>query len=636
VLSSSPSEPLGVNRAARFLRGATARGRWVIAAAGLAVALAAFSPVLDNGFVEVFDDAEYITANGYVRQGLTLEGARWALAPAPDAPTYWHPLTWLSLMADVQLFGVRPEPIHAENVLLHLTAALLLFAALARMTGARWRSAAVALVFAIHPLQVEAVAWAVERKAVLSGALGMGALLAYARWVESGRRASYAASLALFSASLLAKPQLLPLPFLLVLLDVWPLGRTSLAAPAKAGVGWRPVPLRTLALEKVGFVGAALAVVSIAVFSRADARSVAVPIAERLANALTGTWWYLEKIAWPAGLAPYYPVPLHTPAWHAAAAAAGLVATIAVLWSARRQLSLGPLVGCLWFLAALVPFSGVVRIGLWPGTADRFAYTPMIGAVLAVVWIAAPLVPRLRLGKSVPVALLAAAVLVLATRTHAQVQLWRDTVTLFGHAARVNPPHRVTLSNLGAGLKAAGRVDEARSVFEALSRALPEVPDGPLNLGVLLHERSEFEGAELEYAAALSRDPGCAQAHFNLGLLRKRRGDRAGALESFGRAVASGFRSARAFDQLGDVYAALGRDAESERSYRAALRLDPLYWRAEARLGVMHAGAGRHADAARAFESARRNAMVIGDDPRVVDEVARSAGVALRPASTGP
>src|SRR6266568_525022 len=206
---------------------------WAALAACATLAIVAFSPVLGNAFIEVFDDGTYVTGNGWVRQGLTLEGVRWAFRG--DGQTYWHPLTWLSLMLDVELFGLRAGPIHAVNLALHLASAALLLLALHRMTGSRWRSGAVAALFAVHPLQVEAVAWAVERKTMLASALGMGALLAYAWYVERPSWRRFLAPLALGAASLLAKPLLVTLPFLLLAADVWPLGRTPLALPARAG-----------------------------------------------------------------------------------------------------------------------------------------------------------------------------------------------------------------------------------------------------------------------------------------------------------------------------------------------------------------------------------------------------------------
>lgn len=609
---------------------ASLRQRGAIALGCAALVLAAFAPVLGNGFLGVFDDAAYITGNGYVRQGLSWESIRWAVSPASSDRSYWHPLTWISLMLDVELFGVRSAPIHAENVALHLSAALLLFAALERMTGRTWRSAAVAVLFAVHPLQVEAVAWAVERKTVLSGALGMGALLCWARWVESRRRASYAGALALFAASLLAKPQLVTFPFVLLLLDVWPLGRTRWAAPERPDAPGGPVPLRTLVVEKLPLLALAVSVtVAIASFKGVSMGSAGASLAQRIANALTGYWGYLAKVAWPAALAPFYPEAPEVSVWPALAAAGGLAGVLGALVAARRILSLAPAVGWLWFLGALVPSSGLIRSGLWPGMADRFVYFPVVGLLVAVVWMVAAFATSPR-ARRAALALAGAAAVALAARAHAQALLWRDPVTLFAHAVRVTPTHRMAWSNLGHALQASGRTAEARTVAERMIEVLPLAPDGPLNLGILLHEAGDLEGADRAYAAALERDPRCAVAYFNRALVRKRWGDWPGAVENLERAVAAGFREAIGFHQLGQAYEAVGRRDEAERAFREVLGIDPLHWRAEARLGLLLAATGRTAEAARALADARRHAVLAGDDPRLVDALLRPPGAAAR------
>jgi len=608
-------------------QGVLARDQWIFAAVCSALVLAAFAPVFGNGFVESFDDASYISANVHVRQGLTWENVRWALAPGPQEGTYWHPLTWLSLMADVQVFGVRPGPIHAVNVALHLAAALLLYSALARTTGRRFRSAAVALLFAVHPLQVESVAWAVERKTLLAAALGLGALLSYVRWVERPRWTRYAAALGLYGASLLSKPQLVTLPVLLLLIDVWPLGRTRWARPERSDSGGVVASPWRLVAEKLPFFAVALGVAAIVISRQADVRASAVPVGTRIANAFTSCWWYVEKIAWPSRLAPYYPQPPAIPFWLAAGAAAGLAVVAGVLLVARHRLSLAPAVGWVWFLIALAPVSGILRTGLWPGMADRFAYFPVIGVLIATVWTVGALVEGARAGRAAALAAIVAAAAVLGVQTHAQARLWRDSITLFEHAARVTEPNVVAWSNLGSALEATGRIAEARSVFEKMSRMLPDAPDGPVNLGVLLHEQGDLDGAEREYVAALRRDPGCGKAHFNLGLLAKRRGDRDRALNLFQTAIGAGFREAIAFDQLGQSYLAQGSGAEAERAFREALRVDSFYWRAEARLGQIMAATGRADEAARAFAAAKRHAVMVGGDARAVEDAAAVSGL---------
>jgi tetratricopeptide (TPR) repeat protein len=602
--------------------GGAAPPRWAVVLACAVLAAAAFAPVLTNGFV-AFDDASYVTANGWVRQGLTREGVLWALRG--DGRAYWHPLTWLSLMLDVELFGVRPGSVHAVNLALHVLGASLLFLFLDRTTARRRPAAAVALLFVVHPLQVEAVAWAVERKTVLASALGMGALLAWARYAERPSWGRYLAPLALFSASLLAKPLLVTLPFLLLVLDAWPLGRTPLAAPALADAAPRRAPWARLAAEKLPMlaIGAAVA---IAVRRSFPGITEVLPLGLRAANAVTSVWAYLGKIAWPAALAVYYPNPAHVPAWEVAAAIAGLALVSGALLGARGRLTPGPLAGWCWFLGTLVPVLGLVRNGLWPAMADRFAYFPLAGALVAAVWAAAALVQGSRRARLAAAAALALALVALAVRTRAQAAVWRSTASLFGNAVEVTPPSRFVWANYGAALQAEGRAAEARAWWERMVRVLPEAPDGHLNLGVALHEAGDLAGAEAAYRAALARDPRNAHATYDLALLDKGRGDLAGALAGFTRARDLGLRSGQVLRQIGGTAAALGRGAEAEDAYAEALRADPLDWRAAAGLAAVRAAAGRTAEADALLLDAGRRAVRAGEA-----DAARRAGLSIAP-----
>lgn len=595
--------------------------RWWIAAPLVVLVLAAYWPVLTNGFIEMFDDGWYITQNGWVRQGLTWESIRWALAVHRDGGTYWHPLAWLSFMGDVELFGVRPGPIHAVNLAWHSVTAALLFLALHRMTARFWRSAAVALLFAVHPLQVESVAWAVERKTVLASALGMGGVLAYAWYAGRPSAGRYLATFALFGLSVLAKPLLVTFPFLLLLLDVWPLGRTALAAPEVPGGGTRIAPWPRLLLEKVPFLAVALPVVA---QLRWSSRAIAeeFPLLQRASNALTSYWKYLGKIAWPSDLAVYYPNPSDVSPWTAAAAAAGLALVSALLVAARRRVSPGAVAGWCWFLGTTIPVSGIVRSGLWPAMADRFMYVPMIGILVAVVWGAASLVrggPRrtIVLGGAVAVALVASSV-----RSHAQALLWRDPLTLFGHAVEVTPPSRFVWANYGKALEYAGRLEEARAWWERMIRVMPDAADGYVNLGVMWHEAGDLDRAEAAYRAALEKEPGCAQAHYDLALVEKRRGYLELALAGLRRARAAGLRNAPVLEKIGEVSAELGRDGDAEAAYGEAFRADPLSWRAGVALARLQAARGRTGEAAAVLREAWGRAGRVGEA-----DVARQLGV---------
>ncbi len=592
------------------------RERWAFAASVVALIAVAFGPALTNGFIEMFDDALYVTRNPWVRQGLTWEGIRWVARPGAAFGTYWQPFTWLSLMANVQIHGVRPGPIHATNMALHALAALFLFLALESMTKRPWKSAAVALLFAVHPLQVESVVWAVERKTVLAGAFGMGALLAYAWYVQRRNARWYLAVVGLFTASLLSKPVFVTLPGLLLVLDVWPLGRTALAAPEAPSGEARVEPFRRLLLEKLPLLAIAAAMTAVVAGLSPEAGRVSPWL--RVASALTAYWRYVAKVAWPSGLAMFYPQPPDFPVWQVALAGAGLAGTALVLAKARSRVGLGPLAGFAWFVGTMLPASGIARSGLWPHIADRFAYLPIVGLLIAVVWlVGAALSSHERVMAGA--AALVVAVAALAARSHVQARRWGDPVVLFETSARATTNNRVAWSNLGSALREQGRLAEARAVFEETIRLMPRVPDGYVNLGWLLHEQGDLSSAERAYRVALTVDPSCGYAYVNLGLVLKARGDREGSVRSFERAIESGIVEPYPYMQLGLGYLSQQRPADAERAFRGALRVDPMYWRAAAHLGRLLASEGRLGEARQLLLEARRWAVLAGEDPSPVD-----------------
>src|SRR5512143_1296927 len=404
-------------------------------ARGLSLALlaaaivAAFAGALRNGWV-LYDDPLYVFKNPHVSRGWTWDGALWFLHSPHGAN--WHPLTSWSHMLDVQLFGLNPGAHHAVSLALHVLNAVLLVLVLRRLTGAWWRSLLVGALFALHPLRVESVAWVAERKDVLSGLFFVLGLGAYHRWVKRPTLAGHALLAACFALGLMAKPMVVTLPFVLLLLDAWPLHR--MAGLPGATHDARP-PLALVREKWLLFAMAAASAVVTFVFQRAGGAVVtaeAVPVARRLCTALTACWWYVAKTFWPSGLAPFYPLDQRAPltglALGAALAAAGLV--LVTVLAARRRQQPWLLVGWLWFLGMLVPVLGFVQVGrqAW---ADRYTYLPRIGVLVAATWS----VPGPHLRRHVAAALLlaAAGLGALAGMTEAQVRYWRDGVTLYRH-----------------------------------------------------------------------------------------------------------------------------------------------------------------------------------------------------------
>jgi tetratricopeptide (TPR) repeat protein len=421
------------------------------------------------GFV-AFDDDHYVYENAFVRQGLTRDSVGWAFQ-LEHPRSYFHPLTWLSLMLDAELFGTSPWGFHLVNLLLHGTTAVLLFLFLARATRHPIPALLATLLFAVHPLTVEAVAWVAERKAVLSSALGMGALLAWTAWVERPSVARYAAVAALFCASLLAKPGLVVLPGLLLMLDYWPFRR--FAEPRAEPAQSRLATLRPLVLEKLPLLALSLAATAL---SMASSRHLATETAAastpwlRMGHALAAVWHYARATLLPTGLSVFHMQPDAFPLVPFLLGVAAVVAmTAAALALARRAPWL--LVGWGWFLLCLLPYLGFKQVGLWPAWGERFAYLAIVGPAIAGAWslFPSPVPPLPAARANVSIAFLAIAIPALMFATRAQTRHWHDSIALFSRAAAVEPGSYLMNFGLGKELFLARRYAEAEA---PLARAL--------------------------------------------------------------------------------------------------------------------------------------------------------------------
>ncbi len=537
--------------------GAALRGQICGTAAGLLLVIltiTVFAPTVHHGFFS-FDDDLYVAGNRQVARGLTWPGAWWAFTSVGYASN-WHPLAWLSHMADVQFLGMEPGRHHLVNVLLHAAAALLLFLLLRGLTGACWAPLLAAALFAVHPLRVESVAWIAERKDVLLGLCFMMTLLGYLRYLRKPGAGRFMAVVGLYALALLAKPMGVTLPLILLLLDAWPLGRLVAGDPAlRRRVVWEKVPLLLLA------AGSAVMTVL------AQRRGGMVTSLERFtpgqraSNALVAAASYLGKTLWPSRLAVFYPHPEGSlPAGRVLGALALLVLLSGAALAARRRPYLRT--GWLWFLVALLPVIGIVQVGV-QAMADRYTYLPGIGLALAIAWGLGDLA-RLGPGRRLPVAA-AAAVLVLALAVAARLQtdLWRDDALLFRRALQVTRGNWVAEYNLGAVLAARGATEEAVA----------------------------------HYLNALTMRPASAAAHNNLANLLLQRGEAAGALTHYLEAM-----RLNRIDPLPRYNAALAlerleRYGEAEALYREALRLRPDYAEARENLALLLRQAGRKAEA---------------------------------------
>ncbi len=446
-----------------------------------------------------YDDPGYVTNNPSIRGGVTWESARWAFTS-----TYfynWHPLTWLSYIVDYQLYGLSPRGYHLTNVLLHAANTLFLFLILRSMTGDVWPSVVVAALFGVHPLHVESVAWVSERKDVLSTLFWLLATGAYARYAATRSRMWYAAALGLFALGLTAKPMLVTLPFVLLLLDWWPLRRVELqfdGATRKRAAG--------LVVEKAPFLLLSAISIAITVYAQSAGGAVAAlehfPLSARVGNALVSYVAYLEKTVWPVGLSVRYPHPgVALPLWKVLTAVfILLVVTAAAIrwWRSRPYV----VVGWFWYLGTLVPVIGLVQVGD-QAMADRYTYVPLIGVFVIVAWGARDLAARRWRVRVAAPWLAAAAVIVLSIAAWSQAGYWRDSVTLYEHAASVvdgDPLLHYTLAN---ELRERGRLGEAARHYEDALRFDPNYVAAHTNLGPILAQQGRFDDAITHYVAAL-------------------------------------------------------------------------------------------------------------------------------------
>jgi len=496
-----------------------------------------YSPTLRSDFVN-YDDPAYVTANAHVLHGLSWSNILWAFTATVEAN--WHPLTWVSHMADVRLFGVNPQGHHAINVLFHALNVVLLFFVLSRATGSRFRSALVAALFAVHPLNVESVAWVAERKSLLSMFFLLLALAAYGSYASGRTLSRYAVVVSLFALGLAAKPMVITLPVLFLLWDHWPLHRFE---PEGSEESLASGKLLRLLAEKIPFFALSAASAWITLYAQhaggALGSSEVLPLGVRVENAIYSYVVYLAKGVWPSGLAVFYPHPENSlPPWKVAAAALLLIAITVLTWLYRHRFRF-LLTGWLWYLIAMIPMIGVVQVGR-QAMADRYAYLPFIGLFIVAVWGGAELFALLNLSPPAQSAIAAAALIAYASMAFLQISYWRNSYTLFSHALQVTSHNGIAEDNLGAALMQMGRPDLAFPHFEAATSYIPQLSTAHYNLGVLEQQQNHRNAALREYDLALkySSDPTeLAQAHTNLAFLLMEGSDLNAALAQFSAAL---------------------------------------------------------------------------------------------------
>ncbi len=551
-----------------------------------------------------YDDPLYVTENSHVQAGMSLEGIRWAFFTG-HAP-YWHPLTWLSHMLDVQLFGLDPHRHHLVNLLLHIASTLMLFLVLCRITNALWQSALVAALFALHPLHVESVAWVCERKDVLSAFFWMLTMGAYAWYV---RRPGLWRRLAVhlcFVLGLMAKPMLVTLPFVLLLLDYWPLRRFMQTAPRdkrkrapKHAVTEQPVPcqwalIRPLLLEKIPlFVLAALSsVITYLVQRQVGAASSleGLPLTVRLENAVISYVTYIGKVLWPIRLAVFYPYPRSWPSWEVIGAVLLLTAvTLTVFRVAQRFPYLA--VGWLWYIGTLVPVIGLVQVGS-QAMGDRFTYIPLIGLFIVVAWGVPELVKEWRYQKEVLGASSALSLACFFVLTWTQVGHWRTSITLYDHTLEVTGNNSIIHNNRGYVYNSLGDHRQAIEDFDRAIEIDPRCAEAYNNRGIAYSSLGDYLRAIADYGRAIQIDPKYAVAYVNRGNAYNGLGDYRRAIEDYDRAIEINQTYAQTYYDRGVAYYGLGNYSRAIEDYTRAIDVNPRYAEAFDNRGVANNALG--------------------------------------------
>jgi tetratricopeptide (TPR) repeat protein len=553
---------------------------------GLAVVtLAVFYQVHGFKFINL-DDPGYIYKNPHIKDGITFHSIAWAFTSG--YASNWHPLTWISHMLDWRLFGANPAGHHLVNLLFHIANTLFLFFVLNRMTKAFWQSAFVAALFALHPLHVESVAWVAERKDVLSTLFWLLTMWAYLRYVERPKIGDYLLIVVFLALGLMAKPMLVTLPFVLLLLDYWPLGRLAPAVSRQPKKQNKRLSLSYLVFEKIPLfaMAAASSIVTFIVQQKGGAMSdaEAYSFGVRLANAFIAYLQYIIKMLRPVGLAFFYPHPgTHVSLFFAAISAVLLlVATIVVIRFAPNHRYLAT--GWFWYLGTLVPVIGIIQVGD-QAIADRYTYVPLTGLFIIIAWG----LPELLAGWSCRrIALQSSALTVLTALTvctYLQLPYWKNSLTLCQHALKVTRDNYLAHFNMTEMLMQLGRSDEAmRQNFEAV-RIKPNFAPAINNLGDVLFGAGKTDEAAGYYERALALNPGIAEAHANLGIVLANRGNYDEAVKHF-RAAAQVIDTPRIHTDLGSALLNLGRFDQAAREYEKVLRVEPNNAGAHNDLGV--------------------------------------------------
>jgi len=551
------------------------RAKYLVSLLLLVGTILVFWQAGSHGFIN-FDDNEYIYENPYLKLGLTPAGIRWAFTTFHASN--WHPLTWLSHMADLRFYGMNPFGHHITSVFLHGTNVVLLFWLFFRLTGLLGRSAVVAALFALHPQHVESVAWVAERKDVLCAFFWLATLLCYVEYVKRSGRRFYLLALVMFACALMAKPMAVTLPIVLLLLDYWPLCRWSTGETSpencsrEAGIAWG-----RLVLEKIPFLVLSGASCVLTLLAQQQGGAVDTlansPITMRVANAVIAYGGYLFKMFWPRNLAIFYPLPKEIPLTQLLAAAVVCAAATALAIHLRRS---KPFItfGWLWYVVTLLPVIGLVQVG-GQASADRYTYLPLIGIFILLVWSAGEFTEKLP-RRRIVLAFASVAVLVCCTLvTLRQLSYWQDNDTLYTHALEVTDDNYLAHNNLGFALEREDKLSEATAHFNEAVRISPGFAHAWINLGETFANTGDLDKSVVCLSKAIDLRPDYATAYLDLGVAMFREKRSAAALSDFDRALALDPMLADGYYNKGIVLSMEGRSDEAIAAFANALKINP-------------------------------------------------------------
>ncbi len=563
-----------------------------------------------------FDDDDYVSENPHVRQGFSIDSVAWAFTPSKSDRGYYHPLTWLSHMLDCQMFGLNPGAHHWVNLLLHTVNVILLFLTFNFMTGSPWKSMLIAALFALHPINVDSVAWISERKNLLSTMFWMLTMLAYAHYARRPSLYRYFLVFAGMAAGLLAKPMLVTLPCVLLLLDFWPLGRISLGQLTPRQLSdsdsvFQQAGIKNLVVEKLPLLALSFLSVGLSILTIPAANQMTESAASmnlRIQNAIVSYMAYLWKMIWPVKLAVFYPFPEAIPLWQPLFATF-LIAAVTILIFIRARKFPYLAVGWLWYLGTFLPVIGIIQGGLWPALADRWAYIPFIGIFIIIAWGAPELIPHHHFKQKGLAITAVSIVCVLWALSWQQTSHWKNSQSLFKHALTVTsdnyiahnnlgkvsilqnniekgiyhfkqaieikPDYPIAIVNLADVFKELGQADTAMQYYLQALKIQPYFPKVHNNLaGILMDQGQELE-AILHYQKALMIDPDYAPAHYNLANALKNQGHNREAINHYLKAIRIKPDDYKAYYNLGTVYFTNGNISGAVECFKGALRLNP-------------------------------------------------------------